>query len=96
MKTIFRSSAALVLATSLTACTTPGADMIVALPQATQKAAFERCSAHLNVPAQLQKIEMSGGRVSVFAVNGNGVSLAQARSLNQCSRATLIAEHGEG
>lgn len=96
MKVLFRSSTALILAMSVVACATPGADIILAQPEATQRAAFEQCSARLGVPAQLQKLNMRDGRVNVFAVEGNGVTLAQARSLNQCSREVILATHGGG
>lgn len=76
---------------SLGACSGSSSSGITNLPEATQRAAYQQCSAQLNIPAQLQVLALRSGGVSVFAVNGNGVSLSQARSLNQCARNTLLA-----
>jgi hypothetical protein len=97
MKMSLRMSTGLALLVSVTACggsPSPEAELKASLPAATQVAAFEACSSQLSVPAHLQQLELDNDRVNVFAVNSNGVTLAQARSLNQCARARIAAQYG--
>ena len=71
-----------------------GADYILSLPQDVQQQAYEDCIGTMSLSAsrvQIQRLDFDDGRVSLFAINGNGVSLAQARSLNQCARARLLS-----
>jgi hypothetical protein len=83
---------------SLLACggATPGADQILALPEAVQRQAHATCLAGqgINAPEAIQTLRLRDGRVSVFVADGPGVSLAQARSANQCARAQLLAGGG--
>ncbi|MEL6522870.1 MAG: hypothetical protein AAFQ66_18010, partial [Pseudomonadota bacterium] len=65
-----------------------GSDAILNLPEATKRAAFQQCSAQLGIPADLQRIELRDGRVSIFAANRK---LSDARSLNICARDRLLA-----
>ncbi|WP_208351526.1 hypothetical protein [Pseudaestuariivita rosea] len=73
----------------LAACSNSESDNTPPLPKETQVAAFKQCSAELNIPLQLQYLDRRGGGVHIFMVNGNGVTLADARSMNKCARAKL-------
>ncbi|MCB4457682.1 hypothetical protein [Leisingera sp. McT4-56] len=83
---------------ALTACATPGADTILSLSESVQKDSLRSCHADLGIkgPFAPQKLLLRDGRVSVFAANGNGVSLNEARSINKCSRERLLGQYGAG
>lgn len=89
----FGLSAVLLSSIALTACTaTPGADQILAMSEQTQVQAHAACQAEqgLRGGAAIEILELGNGRVAATTLNGNGVSLAQARAVNQCARAKLL------
>lgn len=78
---------------ALAACApTPGADYIISQPEAVQIAAHEACFQQQGIAAPFvpNVLRLNDGRVVVSAVNGNGVSLAQARAVNQCAQNRLL------
>jgi hypothetical protein len=79
----------------LAACSeTPGADKILALPEAVQRQAHLVCQAEqgVNIPEAINVLRLNDGRVVVSVVNGPGLSLSQARAINQCARTKLLSE----
>ncbi|MEO8530822.1 MAG: hypothetical protein ABI459_06345 [Deltaproteobacteria bacterium] len=94
MKNYIRSSAAVAMTFGLIACSTAGSDAMLAATEQAQRAAYDQCSAQLGVAAYLQKLDLRNGQVSLFAVNENGVTIAQARSLNDCAKGRLLATQG--
>lgn len=87
-------SAILTTAVFLSACngSTPDADHILSLPEAIQRQAHLDCQAEqgLNIPEALNVLKLNDGRVVVSVVNGPGLPLAQARTINQCARGKLL------
>ncbi|MGC3939164.1 hypothetical protein ACOTTU_15280 [Roseobacter sp. EG26] len=83
---------------ALIGCATPGADVILSLDENTQASALRSCHAGLGIegPFAPQKVALDDGRVSVFVANENGISLAEARSVNRCARDRLLATYGAG
>lgn len=78
---------------ALAACApTLGADYIISQPEAVQIAAHEACFQQQGIAAPFvpNVLRLNDGRVVVSAVNGNGVSLAQARAVNQCAQNRLL------
>lgn len=71
--------------------TSPETQMVYALPSETQTGAYKSCSEELNIPAHLQIMEFDEARRHIYAVNSNGVSLMQARSLNKCAYDKMVA-----
>ena len=61
--------------------------------EADQTAALEACAEQLGIPLFAQRLESRDGPDTIFAVNTNGVTLAQGRSINQCSGRTLRANY---
>ncbi len=61
--------------------------------EADQTAALEACAQQLGVPLFAQRLESRTGPSTIFAVNTNGVTITQARSINQCSGRTLRANY---
>ena len=77
----------------LGACSgTPGAEQIISQPESVQRQALMACQAEqgVNIPEALNVLRLSDGRVIVSAVNGPGLSLSQARAINQCGQARLL------
>jgi len=94
-----RGLAALTLVGAVAACgSTPGADYIMSLPPEVQTAALQSCHADLGIagPFQLYTNTLDSGAVIVAARNGNGVTIADARSVNQCAQARLLSERSAG
>jgi len=88
------TSAMLVAAALLSACSgTPGADQILALPEAVQRQAHLTCQAEqgINIPEAISVLRLNDGRVIVSVINGPGLSLAQARTINQCASGKLLS-----
>ncbi|MEM9437014.1 MAG: hypothetical protein AAGA15_08235 [Pseudomonadota bacterium] len=85
-------------ALALSACSTPGADTLLALPEAVQLQALQACQNEQGAvpPEAIQVLRLDNGGASVFVANGPGVTLGQARALNQCSTAKLRATYGVG
>lgn len=86
-------SASVFVSLLVTACTeTPGSDRIMAIPEQTQIQAHAACQGEqgLTNGAAVEVLELGNGRVVASTLNGNGVTLAQARAVNQCARAKLL------
>lgn len=86
-------SAFLIAAGFLSACTgSPAADQILAVSETGQRQAQLACQAEqgINIPEALNIHRLNDGRVLVSTVNGPGLPLAQARTINQCARAKLL------
>lgn len=78
---------------AVAACTeTSGADQISSIPEDVQVRAHATCQAQqgLTTCATLQIVELGNGKVIASTLIGNGVSLAQARAINQCAQAKLL------
>ncbi|MEQ6202881.1 hypothetical protein ABMC88_07480 [Sulfitobacter sp. HNIBRBA2951] len=93
-RNFFAASAAMITTTVLTACGgTPGAHQILAVPESVQRQAIMACQAEqgINLPQAVQALRLDNGQVSVFAANGPGLSLGQARAINQCAQAKLLS-----
>ncbi len=90
------TSATLMSVAFLSACTSsPGTDIILALPESVQRQAHMACQAEqgINIPEAINVLRLNDGRVLVSVVNGPGLSLSQARGINQCASAKLLNEH---
>ena len=86
-------SAVLLTSVVLSACSeTPGADQISAISEQTQINAHAACKAEQGSRsgAAIEILELGNGRVVASTLNGNGVTLAQARAVNQCAQAKLL------
>lgn len=86
-------TASLFTLVAVAACTeTPGADRIMAMPEQVQIQAHAACHAEQGLVngATVEILELNNGQVIASTLNGNGVSLAQARAVNQCARAKLL------
>ena len=46
----------------------------------------------VNIPEAVHVLRLNDGRVVVSAANGPGLSISQARTINQCKRAKLLSE----
>lgn len=70
--------------------------VVMAASEADQTAALRSCHAALNIsgPLQLYTLELDDGRTLVTARDGQGVSLAEARSINDCRTDRLVAQSG--
>jgi hypothetical protein len=93
-RNFFAVSAAMITTTVLTACGgTPGANQILAMPEGVQRQAIMACQAEqgINLPQAVQALRLDNGQVSVYAANGPGLSLGQARAINQCAQAKLLS-----
>lgn len=87
-------SGALASAALLAACSgTPGADQILAMPESQQRQAIMACQAEqgFNIPEAVNVLRLNNGSVAVSVINGPDLSLAQARSINQCAQAKLLS-----
>lgn len=92
---ITRISAGLSLSLlALAACTdAPSADRIMTIPEAVQVQAHGFCQAQQGLAggAPVEILELSNGGVIATTINGNGVTIAQARAVNQCARARMLS-----
>ncbi|WGI21314.1 hypothetical protein [Amylibacter sp. IMCC11727] len=89
----FGLSAPVFISLLVTACTeTPSADKIALIPEQTQIQAHAACQAEQGLVhgAAVEVLEMSNGRVIASTLNGDDVTVAQARAVNQCARAKLL------
>jgi hypothetical protein len=75
----------------LTAC--GGGGDGVRYSEADQTAALEACAEQLQIPLFTQYLPSEGRPGTIFAVNANGVTLAEGRSLNQCKQQTVAANY---
>ena len=78
---------------AVAACTeTPGADQISAIPEQVQVQAHANCQAEQGLVngAAVQILELGNGKIIASTLNGNGVTLAQARAVNQCAQRKLL------
>jgi hypothetical protein len=76
---------------ALTACASSGDRLRYS--ESDQTAALEACAEQLQLPLFAQRLPSNDGPSSIFAVNASGVTLAQARSINQCKHQTLAANY---
>ncbi|PYG26981.1 hypothetical protein [Pelagimonas varians] len=72
---------------------TPGADYILSLSADTQFEALRACHQELGIQAPLnaQRLDLNDGRVSIFAADGGGLTLSDARAINRCAQQRLLA-----
>lgn len=72
---------------------TPGADYILSLSADTQFEALRACHQKLGILAPLtaQRLDLDDGRVSIYAADGGGMSLNDARAINNCAQQRLLA-----
>lgn len=72
---------------------TPGADYILSLSADTQFEALRACHQELGIQAPLnaQRLDLDDGRVSIFAADGGGLSLHDARAINGCAQQRLLS-----
>lgn len=70
---------------------TPNADQIISQTEERQLQAHFDCQYELGLdaPEAIQSLPLKDGRVVVSTVNAAGLSLAQARAVNQCAQAKL-------
>lgn len=73
----------------LSGCGGGGEDIRYA--EADQIAALQTCAGQLQIPLSTHHIPSEGRPGTIFAVNANGVTIAEARSLNQCKYQILAA-----
>ena len=79
---------------AIAGCTaTPESARIFAASEAEQVAALQACQEQLGIYQQLeyQRADMGDGRLNIFIVNGNGLTLAQAREINACKDARIMS-----
>ena len=62
------------------------------MPEAVQRQAIMACQAErgINIPEAVNVLRISQTSVAVSVVNGPGLSLTQARAINQCAQAKLL------
>ena len=81
------------------ACGGPESYARQALPETVQRNAILECQAEagINKPEAIQKLDLrSGASRDVFMTNTYGVTLGQARAINQCKHAKLDARIASG
>ncbi|WP_112309125.1 hypothetical protein [Pseudogemmobacter bohemicus] len=81
------------------ACGGPESYARQALPETVQRNAILECQAEagMNKPEAIQKLDLrSGASRDVFMTNTYGVTLGQARAINQCKQAKLDARIASG
>lgn len=88
---------ALALALGAGCTETERADVIIAMPVEVQLAAHRACHEQLRIAAPFQPnvLRLRGGGAVVSAVNASGMTLAEARAVNQCARARLLSGTGQ-
>lgn len=92
---LFRTKPITVLSSCAILCacaTNPDVELVRSLPEDVQRAAVLECASELGVPAQIKVVGSESSR-SVFTVNGNGVSIFDARKVNICAYDKLIARY---
>ena len=89
LKTLHTGAATLCLAL-LAAC---GGGPDIRYSEADQTAVLEACAEELQTPLYTTYIPADGRPGTIFAVNANGVTLAQGRAINQCKHRTLAANY---
>ncbi len=64
----------------------------MSIPESVQVQAHATCQAEQGIQgvASVEVLELGDGRVVASTLDGGGVSLNQARSINQCAQAKLL------